>query len=428
MMNEQPGSIRLIFEPRNLRRIFEIFLTLSVLVAAAFNPTASLAQNTKPAPQKSPTPQSKADKSKAAQPDSNKAADSDQDDKDDPDDPDDPKKTKRGSWIFAPIPINSPTFGAGLILAGGYIFKMNKEDKVSPPSTIGGAAAFTGNGSRGLVAAARLYFNENKYQTSIAVGGGKANYDYFGIGRRPGQQSVSVSIEQKGRFLFGEFMRNIGWRTFVGARYQYRKLTATLGDRTTPGGFEIPPIDLVSTTAAIGFHVQRDTRDHPFYPRKGMLFDVKGDFFAKAVGSNRNYQTYGLSYNGYRSLGKSQVLAYRASVCQVSDSAPFFDLCFYGARGDLRGYTAGEFQNRRMFAAQAEFRQELPWWRLGVVGFAGFGGIARRWNELRTDELLPAAGVGLRFKLDKANHINYRIDLGFGRAGHTLTFSVTEAF
>ena len=114
--------------------------------------------------------------------------------------------------------------------------------------------------------------------------------------------------------------------------------------------------------------------------------------------------------------------------CAVSDRTPFFDLCLYGAKGDIRGYTAGEFQNRRMFAAQAEFRQELPFWRLGVVGFAGVGGIARRWNELRSDQLLPGAGVGLRFKLDKTNHINYRIDLGFGRAGHTLTFSVTEVF
>jgi hypothetical protein len=432
MIAEQPKyNTRPVYPLSRFQKYGEILLILLGIAAIiAFGSIRIAAQNPTPTPQKSPSGKSKPDKSKSTDAaDQDTVKQSKQDDKKDKqDDTDQPQKPKRGSWVFAPIPINSPAFGAGIIIGVGYIFKLDKEDTVSPPSTIGAAGAFTNNGSRGLVVAGRLYFDENKYQTSIAIGGGKANYDYYGIGRLPNQQPTAVSIEQKGRFFFAEFMRNFGWNTFVGARYQYRVLTAALGDRTTPGGFEIPPIDLKSTTAAIGFHIQRDTRDSTFYPRRGSLLDFKGDFFAKALGSNRNYQTYGLSYNGFRSLGKSQVLAYRASLCSVSDSAPFFDLCFYGARSDIRGYTAGEFQNRRMFAAQAEFRQELPFWRLGVVGFAGFGGIARRWNELRSDQLLPGAGVGLRFKLDKENHINYRIDLGFGRAGHTLTFSVTEAF
>jgi hypothetical protein len=42
--------------------------------------------------------------------------------------------------------------------------------------------------------------------------------------------------------------------------------------------------------------------------------------------------------------------------------------------------------------------------------------------------LLPSAGAGLRFQLDKKNHINYRIDLAYGRAGHTLSIGVGEAF
>ncbi len=80
-----------------------------------------------------------------------------------------------------------------------------------------------------------------------------------------------------------------------------------------------------------------------------------------------------------------------------------------------------------MFASQAEYRLELKR-RLGLVAFGGFGGVARKWGDFRTDQLLPAAGVGLRFKLDKKNHINYRIDLAFGREGRTLSIGVGEAF
>jgi outer membrane protein assembly factor BamA len=113
--------------------------------------------------------------------------------------------------------------------------------------------------------------------------------------------------------------------------------------------------------------------------------------------------------------------------CSANGSVPFYDLCLYGFNNDLRGYTTGEFQNRRMFSAQAEYRLELRK-RLGVVAFGGVGGVAPRWSDFRSDGLLPGGGVGLRFKLDKKNHINYRIDFAVGREGHTISIGVGEAF
>ena len=340
----------------------------------------------------------------------------------------DPPKKKRGTIIPIPIPIKSPTFGAGMILGLGYVFRLREEDEISPPSTVALAFAFTNSGTRGAVLGGRLYFAENKYQAAFAMGKGRAVYDFYGIGQRPGQPEVFVTLHQSGGVVFGEFMRNVGKNIFVGPRYQYRKLSVHVGGgEPVPGGFIIPPIDLTSTTASLGFHVQRDLRDNTFYPTKGSFWNIKADFFGKSIGSNRTYQTYRADYNGYKTMRKGHVLAYRTSLCSVSDKSPFYDLCLYGASSDLRGYTAGKFQDQRMFASQAEYRAELPY-RFGLVGFAGVGGVAQRWKDLRFDELLPAAGAGLRFKLDKKNRINYRIDLGFGRSGHTLSMSVTEAF
>ena len=347
------------------------------------------------------------------------------DNKQDPNDQQ--KKQKRGSLVIAPIPISSPAFGSGLVLVAGYVFKFDKDDDVSPPSWVGGAGAFTNNGTRALVGGGRLYFSKNKYQSTVVVGRGTANLDFFGIGRIPGREPISVPLSIDGKIFFGELMRNVGRNIFVGARYQYRRLRVGLDGPQTPGGFEIPEIDLRSNSAALGFHVQRDLRDSTFYPRSGSLFDFTGDFFDQAWGSRRQYQTYKLAYNGYRTIAEKQVFAYRAMACSANGSVPFYDLCLFGASNDLRGYTTGEFQNRRMFATQAEYRLELPK-RFGLVAFGGVGGIARRWSDFRSDQLLPAVGAGLRFKLDKANHINYRIDVGFGREGRTLAIGISEAF
>jgi hypothetical protein len=343
------------------------------------------------------------------------------------DDKGQPKKPKRGSLVIAPIPITSPALGSGLVLAIGYVFKLNQEDKLSPPSTVGLVGARTNGGTRAGGLGGRLYFSENKYQTTLVVAKGHANFDFFGIGHIPGRDPVAVPLQVGGKIFFGEFLRNVWKDVFVGPRYQYRNLEVTLDGLQTPGGFEIPAIDIKSKSVALGIHIQRDKRDSTFYARKGSLFDVTADFFDQSLGSRRQYQTYKVTYNAYREVGKKQVLAYRGMICSANQSVPFYDLCLYGTNSDLRGYAGGEFQNRRMFAGQAEYRRELPK-RLGIVAFGGLGGIAHRWNEFRSDALLPAAGAGLRFKLDKKNHINYRIDFAIGRAGHTLSIGIGEAF
>lgn len=337
------------------------------------------------------------------------------------------KKPKRGQLVIAPIPATSPAVGTGLILAVGYVFKFNEDDKLSPPSVIGAVGAFTNNGSRGGGLGGRLYFSENKYQTTFAIAKGRINYDFFGIGRLPSAPEVSVEIHQSGTVFFGEFLRKVWKDVFVGPRYQHRKLDARLGGERPAGGFEIPEIDLQATTVAIGIHVQRDLRNSTFYPTRGSVFNFTGDFFDQAWGSKRQYQTYKLSYSGYRSLGEKQVFAYTGMICSANQNVPFYDLCFYGTNNYLRGYTGGEFQNRRMFATQAEFRRKLKG-RFGVVAFGGVGSVARRWSDFRSDQFLPAGGAGLRFTLDKKNHINYRIDWAVGREGHTLTIGVGEAF
>lgn len=337
------------------------------------------------------------------------------------------KSNKRGSLVIAPIPISSPAFGSGLLLITGYVFKLNEHDQVSPPSWLGAAGAFTNNGTRALALGGRLYLQENKYQTTFAVMKGRANLDFFGIGRIPGRSPISVPLQMEGSVFFGEVMRNVGRNIFIGPRYQFRKLSVGIDGLVPPGGFQLPEIDVKSNSAALGLHLQRDRRNSTFYPTKGNLFDFTADFFDQVWGSRREYQTYKISYNGFRAVTDKQVLAYRAMVCSANGSVPFYDLCLYGFNSDLRGYTTGEFQNRRMFATQAEYRVELPK-RFGLVAFGGVGGVGRRWNDFRSDQLLPAAGAGLRFKLDKNNHINYRIDVGFGRAGRTISIGLGEAF
>src|SRR5688572_27849033 len=171
--------------------------------------------------------------------------------------------------------------------------------------------------------------------------------------------------------FFGAGMRNIGKNIFAGPRHQYRRLAANIDGPPPPNGFEIPSIDIKSNSAALGLQVERDLRDNTFYPTKGSLFDFTADFFDQTWGSRREFPTYKTSFNGFHELRKRHVFAYRLMGCPANGSVPFYDLCLLGFNNDLRGYTTGEFQNRRMFATQGEYRID---WR-SRPGFVGFGGV-----------------------------------------------------
>jgi len=103
-------------------------------------------------------------------------------------------------------------------------------------------------------------------------------------------------------------------------------------------------------------------------------------FFDESLGSRRQYQTYKLSFNRYRPLNEKSVLAWCGVLCSANQRVPF-----------LRSVFVWHQQRYSRFTRAANFRT---------------GGCL----------------------LEKKNHINYRVDWAVGRAGHTLTIGIGEAF
>jgi outer membrane protein assembly factor BamA len=360
---------------------------------------------------------------------------------------DETKKEKKGEWLVAPIPISSPAIGAGLEWAVGYMFPFNKKDKISPSSVIGVGGLFTNNGSRAIAVGGRLYFKEDKYRFTVAAGDAKINADIYGVGKLAGDRGLFLPLTATGSGLILEplFIR-LGKSFHLGARFQYRDLKLSLNREklNLPEGVDPPQpikdiIDEVAPdlfqqrTVAVGPRFQWDTRDDTYYPRKGFFLDSGIDLFAKAIGSKFTYQYYKVAFNKYSSLSKHQVIAVRGMGCAAAgDRVPIYDLCLFGNSNDLRGYSAGRYQDRRMFATQAEYRLNLPsdkfLGRFGVVAFGGFGAVGRRFSDIEWGDLLPAGGGGIRFRLTKKDHVNFRADYGIGRVGHTFTMGVGEAF
>jgi hypothetical protein len=341
--------------------------------------------------------------------------------------PADSASQKRGEIVFAPIPLSNPAIGSGLILGLGYIFPLNKNDELSPPSMIGGAGMYASSGSWALGAAAKFYLKEDRFRLTAGYGRGEVNYRLYGIGNAAGGLGIYVPIHQGGRALLIEPLVRLKWRIFAGPRYQWRSLGVQFTGENLPPDFEITPKELNAKTAALGFHVQQDRRDSQFYPDQGTLAEVIGDFFSEVIGSDLNYQSYSFALNKYSPLATKQTLAFRAYGCAVTGDAPFYDLCFIGAHNDIRGYQSGRYQDRRLLASQLEYRLELPK-RLGLTGFFGVAEVAPSIGKFNTENILPAGGVGLRYMVARKNHINLRFDYAIGKDGGGFYMGLGEAF
>jgi len=354
---------------------------------------------------------------------------------------------KKGEWLLAPIPISSPAIGSGLEFAVARLFPFNKKDEVSPASAVGVGGIFTNNGSKGLALGSKLYLKEDKYRVTAGLARASINFDVYGIGTNAGNQGFFIPLNVKGAAGIGEFLYRFRKGVYLGARGQYRNANLSLdSDRLDSSDITFQPPDEVAnvieqiqnqllhqTTVSLGPRFQWDTRDSVFYPKRGLFMEVASDFFSTGLGSKWSYQYYKASFNKYTTLSAHQVLAFRGMGCAAAgDRVPIYDLCLFGTMNDLRGYPGGRYQDRRMFATQAEYRLMFPakgfLGKFGVVAFAGVGAIGSRFTEIGVSDLLPAGGGGLRFRLLKKYPINFRMDYGIGKDGHTLSIGVLEAF
>jgi len=342
----------------------------------------------------------------------------------------DPDKTKkkvhRGSLVPAPLPISSPAIGIGIVPGLGYIFPFSRNDKVSPPSTVGVAGLATNNGSRGIGAGADLYMKENTYEITSFYVHGNVNYNLYSSG---GFAELKLPLVQSGDLFRAEVLRRLWWKVFVGPRFWTGQSFTTLGMNNS----EVPPalvgLGIHNTMRALGLRLIRDTRPNQFYPTAGEKLEFTSDFFMQSLGSKYSFQAYRFTFNKYVSLGRNQVLAYDLFACGTSGKPPFYGNCIYGTKNELRGYTAGKYFDRYMVATQVEYRLTLPK-GFGLAAFGGVGGVIPGSSQVlfRNDHFLPDIGAGPRYELSKKYHVNLRTDFARGRGSWTWSMGVGEAF
>jgi hypothetical protein len=337
------------------------------------------------------------------------------------------KEKKRGEWLIAPVPSYSPTMGwtVGLPVARLYRPAGVADDDPTWVTGIGGF--YAENKSWGAGAFHKMSLPGDRWRFMAAAGYADINYNYYGIGGSLNDRGDVLPLNQTAFCGAGEVLREVARNLYVGVRVTAMGTTV----RATGLPDTIPPESIPSALGinlklpAIAPRLQYDTRDSEFYPTSGDLIEAEVQISSESLGSDLNYRIFDFSWNHYRSVGASGVLALRLAGKYAAGDAPFFVYPSFGQKADLRGYTPGTYRDRMLLAAQAEYRLRVRD-NLGVVVFAGLGGVAPSLSEF--DRALPSVGAGLRYVLAKENNLSLRLDVAWGRDEHQIYIGIGEAF
>ena len=335
--------------------------------------------------------------------------------------------------LILPLVSNSPAMQTGIGVLGLYFFKLNDEDKDSPPSLLGLYSIYSSNKSYIVAPMGRFFWNEDRNRAAIGAGTLRINNDFTYDQEGNDLQLVFSEIRN---FVTLEYSRKIVGDFYLGMLYLGTETSYKFDQGTdeqnefTKDFFSENDIE-DNFVSSLGLNFSFDNRDYVYYPKKGFTFSVRPKMNAAWLGSDNDYVDTDFAFSSFHTISSNQVLAFNLSGGLATGDVPFDGYQNYGVRNSLRGYEAGKYKGKNMFAFQSEFRWQF-YNKWGGVFFAGTGSVWGNDNEGEEEferDILPSGGVGLRYMVSKAKKINMRLDYAIGVDGNEgLYFGVMEAF
>jgi hypothetical protein len=314
---------------------------------------------------------------------------------------------------------------------GGIMTFYAGRDTIVRPSSVSLSGYYTSNGQWKLSMTPKVYFSHNKRYAALPVSFGHYESKFWGIGNDTPDIEESPYLED-----VGDIRAEFQWPPLIpifdrsGAIYHFahneivdQEGNPFLQEGSTPGtdaGF----------LSGVGFTLVTDSRNLTFYPNAGRLYTISVLYYAAFLGSDYTFAHLTFDLREYlHGWGKWGVFALQFYGEFVAGSPPFYRFPALGGANRMRGYFYGRYRDKTFVMAQAEYRRHL-WWKLGGVLFFGPGQVAPDLSSYRLDSFHLSYGFGLRYLFNSEEHVNIRIDFGFGRNDATkgIYFGVEEAF
>lgn len=178
-----------------------------------------------------------------------------------------------------------------------------------------------------------------------------------------------------------------------------------------------------------GIMVLLDQRKNLVNPKQGVMMLLRNTFNSDFFGSSHQFSFLEVDLRKYWQVWEARnwTLAAQARLLTTTGTPPFRNVPLLGSQMDMRGYYQGRYRDTEFYSFQTELRFPVVW-RFGLAAWLGAGDVAPGLADFDFATIKPTAGTGIRFKIDRKNDANLRVDAGVGRNSVGLYFAYGEAF
>ncbi len=332
--------------------------------------------------------------------------------------------TKRFTAFPFPLLYYSPETRIAYGVAGNATFRFQRDSQNVKPSNIVAGLAYTQNKQVLLYSQFQVFYDNNNYYFFGEAGYYKYSYYFYGIGKA-GTPKELYTVNYPRIKLNAAY--KILPHIYAGVSYQFENygIKSIAPQGALASGNVVGSAG--STTSGAGPLLLYDSRDSVLYPGKGWFGNVSFMNNGTFLGGNFNFSRIVLDLNHYGYLSKKFILATNLYGSFVSGNAPFQQLSQLGGNKLMRGYYQGRFTDNNFAALQTEGRFPL-FKRLGGVLFADGGFLGNQQNLLRFNDFKYSYGTGLRYNVNRKDHLNIRLDYALGPKTSGFYFTIGEAF
>ncbi len=333
------------------------------------------------------------------------------------------KINKNVNFTVIPGPEYGATQKLGFAVLPLLVYNLNKQDKLSPPSSSAVMIFFDFQGSWNVAIKQNLYWNQNKWRAFFMAGLGNLQVRFYGIGRDTSIIDNDVAhydwITQSLGTLSLSCYRKVISALYAGLEYNYTYSRVNARDssgiiRLNNEG--INDDETVRESLLVPALVW-DDRDNIFWSVKGYYVSLNFILSNRILLSSNNFGVINGQISGYHQPLKSiprLSLAWNLFIQSGWGQLPYIRFATYGQGDKVTGYSPGKYTDYSEISAQTELRFDI-WKFIAAGAYAGTGKMFPSFDRFGPSVWLHFGGLRTYINIIPSRNIRLRLDAAIGR-------------
>lgn len=333
------------------------------------------------------------------------------------------EEDKRG-FLILPAVFYSPETSLGFGVAGIVYFRPKNEAQNLKPSNVQSILIYTLERQVLITAPYNFFLKAEEYWLNGQFEYNIYPYEYYGTGTDISQDEFETYTANFVRLELNA-LKQIKKDVYLGPTVFMDNYFSI---ETDPDG-ELSENEILgirpNTVFGLGLSFTLDRRNNIFSPVDGYYLDSRLLVYEEKVLGDYGFGDLYVDMRKYFHPFDTYEAGIQFYHQTILGTPPFYNYALLGGGKLMRGYYKGAYRDNHQAVLQGEIRRYL-FNRIILSAFGGMGSVSDTFFGY--NKLLGSYGLGLRFEINKEEHLRIRLDYARGLNTDGIYININEAF